>query len=534
MDNYKKKYLKYKNKYLDLQKQLVGGAKCPKIGFSQHSGECWHDAYSTIILYSDNISNNIQRVFDSTDTYKFNLEDCINYALTEIPRTLLPINIEEGNLENFLNFSRQYINNLYQRYTNEKLAPVPYRTMPKNITKKQASYYIERQPLPQETKGLPPRRNSINQSLLCTKAIYDITNINLLHKLKFTQSIHGGNDLLDLSSKNLVNFFLLNYYPKTLGFQEKPIYLDFKTYDLLPLLILTFNFIILSQISLIIKFLEDLSQFLNDQSSKIGGILCHLIPQKIHESKLVHQHNYAGHAVSFFTCNGENKFYDDNGADPADDVDEEEEDSVENYILPSQIDNNADDTLNLEIPSPSRSTIKRFINYDWKEYFPRKIKTIIDRLNKIPTLSQDKVVEEYNNSLLSLSDLFTGASGETKCGRKYLKNFILFKLKFVIKNEHNEDKYISDNLSNLYTILYMYSNARVLNLFKTKFTNFEIKNNETLTIALTLLKASIFSNNSELENFLLSESGLKYNNSEYQQIIGKNVIELRKNVILLK
>ena len=134
MDNYKKKYLKYKNKYLDLQKQLVGGAKCPKIGFSQHSGECWHDAYSTIILYSDNISNNIQRVFDSTDTYKFNLEDCINYALTEIPRTLLPINIEEGNLENFLNFSRQYINNLYQRYTNEKLAPVPYRTMPKNIT----------------------------------------------------------------------------------------------------------------------------------------------------------------------------------------------------------------------------------------------------------------------------------------------------------------------------------------------------------------------------------------------------------------
>ena len=42
---YKNKYLKYKQKYFN------GGVckNCAKVGFEQHRGECWHDAFSTIL-----------------------------------------------------------------------------------------------------------------------------------------------------------------------------------------------------------------------------------------------------------------------------------------------------------------------------------------------------------------------------------------------------------------------------------------------------------------------------------------------------
>ena len=60
---YKNKYLKYKSKYL----KLKGGVcdKCPKKGFVQHHGECWHDAFSMAILFSDDLSEDIQYSFNN-------------------------------------------------------------------------------------------------------------------------------------------------------------------------------------------------------------------------------------------------------------------------------------------------------------------------------------------------------------------------------------------------------------------------------------------------------------------------------------
>jgi ankyrin repeat protein len=69
--DYKQKYLKYKNKYLQLKQR--GGTKeeieakikkleprCSKTSFSQHKGECWNDALLTLVCYSDEIKESVQ------------------------------------------------------------------------------------------------------------------------------------------------------------------------------------------------------------------------------------------------------------------------------------------------------------------------------------------------------------------------------------------------------------------------------------------------------------------------------------------
>ncbi len=118
--NYKNKYLKYKNKYLALKQEqiLVGGANCPQVGFHQHIGECVQDAFLMIVLYSDNFSEHIQALFDSPS---FNLEECMLAADRDPSNKLfLPIQIDNLSSE-IKRHSKEYIKNIFDRYTNEKL-----------------------------------------------------------------------------------------------------------------------------------------------------------------------------------------------------------------------------------------------------------------------------------------------------------------------------------------------------------------------------------------------------------------------------
>ena len=62
-DYFKQKYLKYKQKYLELK----GGAHCPRLGFHQYTGQCWNDAFQMIILYSNEISEPIQKMFNNPE-----------------------------------------------------------------------------------------------------------------------------------------------------------------------------------------------------------------------------------------------------------------------------------------------------------------------------------------------------------------------------------------------------------------------------------------------------------------------------------
>ncbi len=322
-DDYKNKYLKYKKKYLDLQKestnlQLIGGANCPNIGFIQHFNECWHDSYSTIFLFSDNVADHIQRIFDSNGSYKFNLEDCIQYALTNMPKTLIPFNIEEENMEVFLKYAREYIKNLYIRYSNEKLHPHSYKRMPRNASQQVIDAILNTAP----TKSVGrPRRNSINQSLSCTEELYNFTNINLISKMEWSEQIHLGDSLHYLSISNLVNFFLLNYYPEALKIEKQPTnYLNFNTLNLLELMVLKDPRLILERITYIISHLEII---LGLFKKNLCGILVALLPKEGYIRFLqTGIFNYpGGHAVSFFTCNNEDKFYDNMGIDSTYDID---------------------------------------------------------------------------------------------------------------------------------------------------------------------------------------------------------------------
>jgi hypothetical protein len=72
MDLRKSKYLKYKQKCVNLINQL-GGSKeeiyakiksleprCARTSFSQHLGECWNDAIQMLLCYSDEIKETVQ------------------------------------------------------------------------------------------------------------------------------------------------------------------------------------------------------------------------------------------------------------------------------------------------------------------------------------------------------------------------------------------------------------------------------------------------------------------------------------------
>ena len=109
MDKYKNKYLKYKNKY------LIGGEckNCAKLGFEQHLGECWHDSFSTLMLFSDDFSEGVQQIltsdFDAAARIRRVLSNPDKYQ-----KYFIPPNISDSGPEfdKFCEFTKTYLMNL--------------------------------------------------------------------------------------------------------------------------------------------------------------------------------------------------------------------------------------------------------------------------------------------------------------------------------------------------------------------------------------------------------------------------------------
>lgn len=186
MNRYKNKYLKYKIKYLKL-KNMYGGedicSTCPKVGFSNHLGECWNDTMMTLLCYTDGISNHIQDLFDNND---FNIDRCMSFNDTHDEYNyLLPLNIHNKNDIKFKRSAYRYISNMMHRYRNDKL------------------------------ELLINRQDSIDYSITCSESNYDIVNTNrhLIKPWDIDNNKHGGTYRNDMITTNIVNYFLMNYPP---------------------------------------------------------------------------------------------------------------------------------------------------------------------------------------------------------------------------------------------------------------------------------------------------------------------------------
>ena len=196
-DKFKLKYLKYKQKYLELK----GGKNCPNLGFHQHIGECWHDAYSTIMLYTDNISNNAQYILEnykqSFETIEELVENILEFAENNNQiQILLPLNIDESVYGKYKRYCRVYFLSLFNRYLNEKLK------LAKDI-------------IPTKRKVVQMgviRQGSVRESLLCTSNVFNIININNLEPIEHNIITDGGlheKDLYFLTCT--LNYYLINY-----------------------------------------------------------------------------------------------------------------------------------------------------------------------------------------------------------------------------------------------------------------------------------------------------------------------------------
>ncbi len=272
MDTFHLKYLKYKNKYNELKNNLIGGANCPRIGFSQHRGECWHDSLSTCLLYSDGLSEHIQSIFDNPS---IRIDDIIYRDPSTFKEYLLPINIEPENRAAYLEFAKKYILSLRGRYLNDKL--------PKLISPIVSSTNDVPKPPPPILIPRRARRDSLSYSLQCVSNIFDIININASYQEVYDDYIHIGTSVHNYIVLETINYFLTSYNTNK--------FIDSLFIDINNMYKLNNNIEMIQQFNMLKNNIQKAhSIYLNFDN----------IDGKV------------GHAVSLITCNNLHYFYDDN------------------------------------------------------------------------------------------------------------------------------------------------------------------------------------------------------------------------------
>ena len=482
MDNYKEKYLKYKKKYL----QLKGGSNCPKIGFHQHIGECWHDSFLTNILFSDGLSENIQKIFDTTEDYSFNLDDCMKYALENSPKCMIPLNIEEADMDNFLLYARQYIQNVYERYQNEKLDVAPQKPslIPKlvrvspsvSVKPTRVPPTVSAKPsvlprpilVPKQIGGVRYRRDSVNESLACNYSTYALTNINNINKKLYKNESHGGNMLHNIMNTSLINYFLLNYNPlKGQSERLKQKYINLLNIDIFTSI---FHFpdsldpeYILNNKDTYIRNVEYIKSLLT--SDKLKGIMLNLnVLLPLEDYKKTKERIMRGHVVSLYSCGGQEYFYDDNGVESEKDMkpDDAYIISIDDVMIEKEEHPDIEDELKTYNKTLFEKKQNRFMEYKWKDYLINKIEEIIEKIRKNTNITADTISDFYN-LFRSFSDLFYGHSDKNPtCGRKYLQSFYITSLDFIFESDFVDDNTYLKDLTQNNKIL-TYSNERTIN-----------------------------------------------------------------------
>ena len=524
--NYKDKYLKYKHKYLELKnKKIIGGANCPKIGYFQHISECWHDSLMIILLYSDGLSDHVQKIFDETDTYKFDIDECIEYAITNSPQYLKPINISPADNTIFIEYAKEYIKSLFARYNNEKLSIIPYDKIPPPIAPK-PKFTLSPEVIEANRKIIeanrkipdPPikpsryRRDSINESLSCNFSIFQITNINNTKRISYKHKSHGGNTLHTFTTISLYNYFLINYFPKKLEITKtEQIFTMFDGYFLYR----EFNIQkikIINNIESFNEIIENTYRSLQELSFRINNCLGILLSVShiFKIDKLISGEPIQatmGHVVAFIKCGGKEYFYDNNGVYPIEYKDFE--------IKPKDIELNMADIYSHQdeelrkFKLEYRDNQKRLmVQFNWKKYFLKKIDETILKLSEIFLSKDISRISELKDLMLGFSDCFYGHNNPDKrmtIGNNMFKSFFSDEFMFI------SDKLVEDKdqydlfLNSLLFLNITYSNDEAIkkiidnNFFKEILHTPEIA--EIISIALK-------KNNTKLLDYIIENSEL--------------------------
>ena len=479
MTNYKEKYFKYKNKYLDL-KQQYGSAcnNCPILGFHQYSkgqfvGTCSNDTFLTLLLYSDDLSENIQNIFNAilrfynvpdpnSDLLDFKQEEQdvqkkqeeqdvqkkqeqdvqleyfsnMSYEefkqkyeklITEDKQTknilnvdldigqnkfFLPLNIDDKNYDYFYNEGVQYIYNTFFRYYNDmKKLRNPIEKLKRQI--------------------------SFQQNEACMNNLLNICNINSTIRISTPSNI-----VSNYITSNIFNYFLMNCKKKFLNL--KIINLDNTDIN---------NIIELKQ--MLIK------------CSNVGMIL-----------KSIDKEKKSGHINGFIKCKNVEYFYDDNGLN---------------------------DGLNDGLDKNIRRTI---IEFEWK----KKLLSICDdiisnnitdnqsniftsELFSIDILKLKRYQKKINTFIFVYVDEFINGPNDNI----YLSNYVTNN---IINNLYLMTDYNSDNIYQIYNLLLEQTKNNTINLQK----NYWIINREYLINSknIKILKLLLDNNYITLKKFLIT------------------------------
>lgn len=425
---YKAKYLKYKQKYLELK----GGKICPNVGFHQHIGECWHDSYSMLMLYTDNISDNIQNVLEnytkSFESIEDLVEDILNFAENnENLKIYLPLNIDSSVYDKFKKYSRNYITNLFKRYLNEKLKLAKDVIVPK---KKKA-----------QEMGLV-RQASFRESLMCTSSVFNILNLNNLEKKEIDLINEAG-----LHEKNLyfitclLNYYLMNYIlpddlkrktPEEIKeIPENYIYNQF----------VNFNVVFDTKVGSkdLISRLTQIKETINNCDGINIGVLRYN-PKLSPEGMFIVNEEYSlGHMLCMFTCDKKEYFFDNEGihlykqlggegteintqneslaslASVASVAESDVKEAVEKRFGEGVFD--VHDAVN------PREIFKSFTEFKWKKYFSDTIDKIIIEIKKNQEIKKPQ--KEYYGLLRESLSLFLRSNEKYK--NVHIENIQLYK-----------------------------------------------------------------------------------------------------------
>jgi hypothetical protein len=341
MDLYYQKYLKYKNKYLQLRNLALiqnGGYNCLEYGFQQHAGECWHDALGMIMMQSDLTSEefikNIKEI--NVDTKHQELTTMFTGVNLDKNAYLLPFQFyvyylenkdKPGNkikeiINNFLRLSKEYISNHKKRVENRltydaqmkryKVAPTkesiarissdadtflqqmmfyksmnPQMLIPSKeeymkqaIKQKREEYKKDSESTPRGTRL--KRAESTASSLVCSTTIIQILNLILESdkKRQDYKTNRGGTIDHESLAYEILLLYLMNNDVKT-------------------------------------KYYLSRDTFICDRDS-IDKLKVNNILQKLNSDKLiginisVSVDKPGDHAISLYKCGDEYKLYDDN------------------------------------------------------------------------------------------------------------------------------------------------------------------------------------------------------------------------------